>query len=51
MQQQTIKQLNNKQSTNNTMSIKELEPNGVFRNFYSLTQIPRPSKKEAKVPS
>ena len=31
------------------MTIKELEPNGVFRNFYSLTQIPRPSKKEAKV--
>jgi dipeptidase D len=30
-------------------TIKDLEPNGVFRNFYSLTQIPRPSKKEAKV--
>ena len=30
-------------------SIKDLEPNGVWRNFYSLTQIPRPSKKEAKV--
>ena len=29
--------------------IKDLEPNGVWRNFYSLTQIPRPSKKEAKV--
>ncbi len=30
-------------------SIKDLEPNEVWRNFYSLTQIPRPSKKEAKV--
>lgn len=30
-------------------SIKDLEPNGVWKNFYSLTQIPRPSKKEAKV--
>lgn len=30
-------------------SIKDLEPNGVWRNFYSLTQIPRPSKHEAKV--
>ena len=30
-------------------TIKDLEPKGVFRNFYSLTQIPRPSKKEAKV--
>ena len=30
-------------------TIKDLEPNGVWRNFYSLTQIPRPSKKEAKV--
>ncbi len=30
-------------------SIKDLEPNGIWRNFYSLTQIPRPSKKEAKV--
>ena len=30
-------------------TIKDLEPNGVWRNFYSFTQIPRPSKKEAKV--
>ena len=30
-------------------TIKDLEPNGVWKNFYSLTQIPRPSKKEAKV--
>jgi len=30
-------------------TIKDLEPKGVFSNFYSLTQIPRPSKKEAKV--
>ena len=31
------------------MTIQELQPNGIWRNFYSLTQIPRPSKKEAKV--
>jgi len=31
------------------MSIKDLEPKEVFENFYSLTQIPRPSKKEAQV--
>lgn len=30
-------------------SIKDLEPNGVWKNFHALTQIPRPSKKEAKV--
>ena len=30
------------------MSIKDLEPNGLWRNFYALTQIPRPSKKEEK---
>lgn len=29
--------------------IKDLQPNGIWKNFYSLTQIPRPSKKEAKV--
>lgn len=29
--------------------IKDLQPNGIWRNFDSLTQIPRPSKKEAKV--
>lgn len=31
------------------MSIKDLQPKEVFENFYSLTQIPRPSKKEAQV--
>ena len=31
------------------MTIQELQPNGIWRNFHSLTQIPRPSKKEAKV--
>lgn len=31
------------------MSIKDLQPQEVFENFYSLTQIPRPSKKEAQV--
>ena len=30
-------------------TIKDLEPGLVWNNFYSLTQIPRPSKKEAKV--
>jgi dipeptidase D len=29
--------------------IRNLEPKTVWNNFYSLTQIPRPSKKEAKV--
>jgi len=29
--------------------IKNLNPQRVWKNFYSLTQIPRPSKKEAKV--
>lgn len=29
--------------------IKDLQPNGIWKNFHSLTQIPRPSKKEAKV--
>jgi len=29
--------------------ILTLEPNSLWRNFYSLTQIPRPSKKEEKV--
>ena len=29
------------------MSIKELDPQIVWKNFYALTQIPRPSKKEA----
>ncbi len=31
------------------MTIQELQPSGIWRNFHSLTQIPRPSKKEAKV--
>ena len=31
------------------MSIRNLEPKGLWKNFYSLTQIPRPSKKEEKV--
>ncbi|MBZ0242422.1 MAG: M20/M25/M40 family metallo-hydrolase [Bacteroidales bacterium] len=30
-------------------TIQELEPKGVWKNFYSLTQIPRPSKKEEKI--
>ena len=30
-------------------SILELEPKGIWKNFYSLTQIPRPSKKEEKI--
>lgn len=30
-------------------TIQELEPKGIWKNFYSLTQIPRPSKKEEKV--
>ena len=31
------------------MTIKDLEPKVVWQNFYGLTQIPRPSKHEAKV--
>ena len=31
------------------MTIQELQPSGIWKSFYSLTQIPRPSKKEAKV--
>ena len=31
------------------MSIQNLEPNVVWKNFYALTQIPRPSKHEGKV--
>ena len=30
------------------MTIKELNPSLVWKNFYELTRIPRPSKKEAK---
>lgn len=30
-------------------TILDLEPKAVWKNFYSLTQIPRPSKKEAKI--
>ncbi|RLD59933.1 MAG: cytosol nonspecific dipeptidase [Bacteroidetes bacterium] len=29
--------------------IKNLEPKSLWKNFYDLTQIPRPSKKEAKI--
>ena len=29
--------------------IKNLEPKALWKNFYDLTQVPRPSKKEAKV--
>jgi dipeptidase D len=29
--------------------IKNLEPKSLWKNFYDLTQVPRPSKKEAKV--
>ena len=31
------------------MSIEKLEPQVVWKNFYALTQIPRPSKHEGKV--
>ncbi|MBR5663847.1 MAG: M20/M25/M40 family metallo-hydrolase, partial [Bacteroidales bacterium] len=31
------------------MTINELQPKEVFENFYSLTRIPRPSKKETQV--
>ena len=31
------------------MNIQDLEPKVVWKNFYALTQIPRPSKHEAKV--
>ena len=30
------------------MELKDLKPQLVWKNFYSLTQIPRPSKKEVK---
>ena len=29
--------------------IKDLQPVEIWRNFYALTQIPRPSKKEAEI--
>ncbi|NJM16688.1 MAG: aminoacyl-histidine dipeptidase, partial [Bacteroidales bacterium] len=32
-----------------TLLIKDLAPQYIWKNFYSLTQIPRPSKKEEKV--
>ncbi|MDR2126561.1 MAG: aminoacyl-histidine dipeptidase [Prevotellaceae bacterium] len=35
-------------TTNKQISIETLKPNEVWKNFYSLTQIPRPSKKEKK---
>lgn len=31
------------------MTIKDLEPRGIWNYFYEITQIPRPSKKEEKV--
>ena len=31
------------------MDISNLNPQRVWKNFYALTRIPRPSKKEAKV--
>ena len=31
------------------MTIKELKPEVVWKNFYELTRIPRPSKREEKV--
>ena len=31
------------------MTIKDLNPKNVWANFYALTQIPRPSKKEGKI--
>jgi dipeptidase D len=37
------------QKYNKMSEILNLEPKAVWKNFYSLTQIPRPSKKEAKV--
>ncbi|MDR2292247.1 MAG: beta-Ala-His dipeptidase, partial [Prevotellaceae bacterium] len=35
-------------TTNKQISIETLKPNEVWKNFYALTQIPRPSKKEKK---
>lgn len=35
--------------SNNMSEIKNLEPKEIWKNFYALTQIPRPSKKEAEV--
>lgn len=32
-----------------SMDILKLEPEPIWRNFYSLTQIPRPSKKEGRI--
>lgn len=31
------------------MTIKDLEPRGIWNHFYEITQIPRPSKKEEKI--
>lgn len=31
------------------MTIKDLEPRGIWNHFYEITQIPRPSKKEGKI--
>ncbi|MDR1348224.1 MAG: aminoacyl-histidine dipeptidase [Prevotellaceae bacterium] len=35
-------------ATKKQVSIETLQPNEVWKNFYALTQIPRPSKKESK---
>src|SRR5210317_130405 len=46
----SIKPCSYKIKNSNTMSeIKNLQPTEVWKNFYALTQIPRPSKKEAEV--
>jgi dipeptidase D len=36
-------------NSNNMSEIKNLQPTEIWKNFYALTQIPRPSKKEAEV--
>ena len=33
------------------MTIKDLDPQLVWKNFYGLTQVPRPSKHEEKITS
>ncbi len=41
--------LYNIKNTKDMSEIKNLQPTEVWKNFYALTQIPRPSKKEAEV--
>jgi len=36
-------------SQTNMNDIQQLEPKAIWKNFYALTQIPRPSKKEGKI--